>query len=168
MNAYIRPVSGDVIPLHTVQYLEWVSGADKRKIVLHTKLPSMSRVNLSSAESESFYAEYMQYLLEQSGVQVLKTEQDPTLLQDSVAKAAQEAKGKKYVAISYGLECAGVGGTMEEAAEKALESAWGVPCSVDEVSGDTSNQVLVAYTRNNVAREGVITLSSVRMTVLEV
>lgn len=160
-STFKRPVSGDVIPYSIVRYLEWVSGVDKRKLVIYTSLPTLGRINLSSAESADFEAGYEAWANPYHNI-------TPYPLQESIAKVEQEAIGKRYIAISYGLECMGIGSSKEEAIERALESAWKSPVTLHSFTEDASNQVLVSYNRNSSVGEGTKTLSSVRLTVVEV
>lgn len=148
-NTFKRPVSGDTIPYSIVCYLEWVSGVDKRKLVIHTSLPTLGRINLSSAESADFEAGYEAWA-------------NPCVAQATTLAPV------RYIAISYGLECMGIGSSKEEAIERALESAWKSPVTLHSFTEAASNQVLVSYNRNSSVGEGTKTLSSVRMTLVEV
>ena len=148
-NTFKRPVSGDVIPYSIVRYLEWVSGVDKRKLVIHTSLPTLGRINLSSAESADFEAGYEAWA-------------------NPCSAQAPEPVPVRYIALSYGLECMGIGSSKEEAIERALESAWQSPVTLHSFTEDTNNQVLVSYDRIGTARAGVEIISSVRMTLMEV
>lgn len=162
-NTFKRPVSGDVIPYSIVRYLEWVSGVDKRKLVIHTSLPTLGRINLSSAESADFEAGYEAWANPYPANTL-------SPLQESIARAEQATAQVpvRYVAISYGLECMGIGSSKEEAIECALESAWKSSVTLHNFTEDASNQVLVSCSRYSSIGEGTKTLSSVRMTLVEV
>lgn len=146
-TSFVRPVSGDIIPFRVVGYVEWVSGVDKRKIVLHTSLNTFPRINLASDESEGFYADYMQWLLRESGAAKPPQEEAAVpnppavpsrsigeLITEAMARSAEQpsglAKPVTYVVYNHSLECIGKGSTVAEAAERALEACWKCPVEI--------------------------------------
>lgn len=143
-TSFVRPVSGDIIPFRVIGYVEWVSGADKRKIVLHTSLNTFPRINLASDESEGFYADYMQWLLRESGA--AKPPQEEAAVPTPPSGLA---KPVTYVVYNHSLECIGKGSTVAEAAERALEACWKCAVVLVEIAAHNphNNTVTVHYDR---------------------
>lgn len=168
-TSFVRPVSGDIIPFRVIGYVEWVSGADKRKVVLHTSLNTFPRINLASDESEGFYADYMQWLLRESGAAKPPQEEAPIptppavpsrsigelitglVMAGSANPPSGLAKPVTYVAYNHSLECLGKGSTVAEAAERALEACWKCPVVLADIIAHNphNNTVSVHYDRKD-------------------
>lgn len=147
-TSFVRPISGDIIPFRVVGYVEWVSGADKRKVVLHTSLNTFPRINLASDESEGFYADYMQWLLCESGA--AKPPQEEAVVPTPPSGLA---KPVTYVVYNHSLECIGKGSTVAEAAERALEACWRCPVVLTGIIAHNphNSTVTVHYDRQGAA-----------------
>lgn len=61
-NVFTRPVSGDTLLCSAVWMCEWKQGSDgKRKLCAHTNSSSFPVLHLSSAESEAFHKQWLEW-----------------------------------------------------------------------------------------------------------